>query len=133
MTTTTTPEKRVSRIKGPQRDQYRRGLCWHFSHGASETETDCVYCGRTVYALSPSAVRAYQDEFGPGTSPDELLSFDRILPGHLGGRYTYKNLVPACGPCNRKADRTPWALRWIGRELVGVAVRMHAESYRPRR
>lgn len=28
------------------------------------------------------------------------ISVDRIVPGHLGGRYTRDNIQPACKPCN---------------------------------
>jgi HNH endonuclease len=36
------------------------------------------------------------------------LSCEHILPQARGGRWTWMNLVTACGPCNgRKADRTP--------------------------
>lgn len=36
------------------------------------------------------------------------LSCDHIVPQARGGRWTWMNLVTACGPCNgRKADRTP--------------------------
>jgi hypothetical protein len=36
------------------------------------------------------------------------LSCEHIVPQARGGRWTWMNLVTACGPCNgRKADRTP--------------------------
>ncbi len=36
------------------------------------------------------------------------LSCEHIVPQSRGGRWTWMNLVTACGPCNaRKADRTP--------------------------
>ena len=36
------------------------------------------------------------------------LQCEHILPESRGGRWTWMNLVTACGPCNgRKADRTP--------------------------
>lgn len=36
------------------------------------------------------------------------LSCGHIVPQARGGRWTWMNLVTACGPCNgRKADRTP--------------------------
>ncbi len=39
---------------------------------------------------------------------ERLLSCEHIVPQSRGGRWTWMNLVTACGPCNaRKADRTP--------------------------
>ena len=39
---------------------------------------------------------------------ERLLSCEHIVPQARGGRWTWMNLVTACGPCNgRKADRTP--------------------------
>ena len=36
------------------------------------------------------------------------LQCEHIVPESRGGRWTWMNLVSACGPCNgRKADRTP--------------------------
>lgn len=35
------------------------------------------------------------------------MTIDHILPRHLGGQYTWDNLVTACAPCNhRKGGRT---------------------------
>jgi hypothetical protein len=48
----------------------------------------CAYCG---------------DRF-----PDDALTCEHIFPESRGGRWTWMNLVAACGPCNlAKADRTP--------------------------
>ncbi|MEY4748251.1 MAG: hypothetical protein RIQ60_465 [Pseudomonadota bacterium] len=39
---------------------------------------------------------------------EHSLSCDHIVPQSRGGRWTWMNLVTACGACNgRKADRTP--------------------------
>ncbi|MCX6054017.1 MAG: HNH endonuclease [Chloroflexi bacterium] len=36
-----------------------------------------------------------------------FLTVDHVLPKHLGGKHTWKNLVAACPPCNhRKGGRT---------------------------
>ncbi len=45
----------------------------------------CVYCG----------------------SPDDL-TFDHVIPRHMGGRTSWDNIVAACSPCNlRKGGRLP--------------------------
>jgi 5-methylcytosine-specific restriction endonuclease McrA len=37
----------------------------------------------------------------------QVLTIDHIIPRHLGGEYTWENLVTACPPCNhRKGGRT---------------------------
>lgn len=39
--------------------------------------------------------------FGCGVQLDDSnLTIDRIVPGHLGGRYIRDNIRPACLPCN---------------------------------
>ncbi len=46
---------------------------------------ECVYCG----------------------SPDDL-TFDHVIPRHMGGRTSWDNIVTACSPCNlRKGGRMP--------------------------
>lgn len=48
----------------------------------------CAYCGQRFH--------------------ERDLQCEHILPESRGGRWTWMNLVTACGPCNgRKADRTP--------------------------
>jgi len=48
----------------------------------------CAYCGQRFH--------------------ERELQCEHILPESRGGRWTWMNLVTACGPCNgRKADRTP--------------------------
>ena len=48
----------------------------------------CAYCGQ---------------RFG-----ENVLQCEHIVPASRGGRWTWMNLVSACGACNgRKADRTP--------------------------
>jgi hypothetical protein len=48
----------------------------------------CAYCG--------------------GRFRESELQCEHIVPESRGGRWTWMNLVTACGPCNgRKADRTP--------------------------
>jgi hypothetical protein len=48
----------------------------------------CAYCGRRL--------------------PERELQCEHILPASRGGRWSWMNLVTACGPCNgRKAARTP--------------------------
>jgi hypothetical protein len=43
-----------------------------------------------------------------GRFAERELSCEHIVPQARGGRWTWMNLVSACGPCNgRKADRTP--------------------------
>jgi 5-methylcytosine-specific restriction endonuclease McrA len=38
----------------------------------------------------------------------DLLTFEHVIPQARGGKSTWRNLVPACEPCNhRKACRTP--------------------------
>jgi 5-methylcytosine-specific restriction endonuclease McrA len=46
----------------------------------------CQYCGRK----------------------NHTLTIDHVVPRRLGGGFSWKNLVAACGPCNRrKGGRTP--------------------------
>jgi 5-methylcytosine-specific restriction endonuclease McrA len=46
----------------------------------------CQYCGRKSHHLT----------------------IDHVMPRHMGGKHTWKNLVAACAPCNRrKGGRTP--------------------------
>lgn len=46
----------------------------------------CQYCGRKSHHLT----------------------IDHVVPRHMGGKHTWKNLVAACSPCNRrKGGRTP--------------------------
>lgn len=48
----------------------------------------CAYCGQRF--------------------PERGLQCEHIVPASRGGRWTWMNLVSACGHCNgRKADRTP--------------------------
>jgi 5-methylcytosine-specific restriction endonuclease McrA len=36
-----------------------------------------------------------------------VLTIDHVIPRHMGGEYTWQNLVTACAPCNhRKGGRT---------------------------
>lgn len=36
-----------------------------------------------------------------------ILTIDHVMPRHMGGNYTWENLVTACAPCNhRKGGRT---------------------------
>lgn len=40
--------------------------------------------------------------------PPGELTYDHVLPRHMGGRTDWLNIVTACGPCNlRKGGRTP--------------------------
>lgn len=39
----------------------------------------------------------------------DTLTVDRIVPGHLGGRYVRGNIRPACRPCQ---DHQGGKLRW---------------------
>jgi hypothetical protein len=51
-------------------------------HGGDGQHVDCRWCGRQLTA--------------------DTLEIDRWpVCGHAGGRYVQKNIVPACGECNR--------------------------------
>jgi len=54
----------------------------------SRDNFSCQYCGRKL------------------GQPE--LTFDHVIPKFMGGKTTWKNIVTACVPCNRKkAGRTP--------------------------
>ena len=56
----------------------------------------CRYCGRSV--------------------TDETANMDHVTPWKKGGKTTYRNIVTACKPCNKKKGNSHWVPGPIGYE-----------------
>lgn len=61
-----------------------------------EFDSKCVYCGGA-----------------------EAITADHVIPLSRGGNHTYKNVVPACRPCNsKKKDKDLHDLPWVSDSTV---------------
>ncbi len=74
------------------RAKRRAALLKEFGDG---THCPCIYCGTK---LGPEGAQLEQD---------------KIVTTGQGGRYRLPNLVPSCGPCNKKRSDTKWgSIQW---------------------
>jgi hypothetical protein len=50
----------------------------------------------------------------------EDITLDHLKPKTLGGRNEARNLVTACGSCNRKKGSSHWLAWWVNQESFNL-------------
>lgn len=123
------PQREVDAITG--NDRWNKGNTYDrrarkgnlLRHWGDGTTCACVWCGRQLVDRGEAA---------SGAGLPDHITVDHIVCHTDGGRYTLKNLVPACDRCNKSRGATTFD-RWaahVGRNAD--AIREHAASYRKR-
>ena len=84
-------------FRGNSYDRRRRSqrLLEEFGDGR---QCGCAYCGKILDAST--------------------LTEDKIITGHLGGRYILPNLIPACQPCNARRSDSPFSFTSAARPKI---------------
>jgi 5-methylcytosine-specific restriction endonuclease McrA len=56
----------------------------------------------------------------------DTLTVDKVVPARAGGKYRHPNIIPACGPCNRRKVDKPLTHVMSRRRVRTLLKRMEA-------